>query len=412
LKVLVVGHGAREHAIVRKLAEEEIEIYAGMGRLNPGIEDLSENVEIIDINDPSSYNRFKGMDLAIIGPEGPLAAGIVDKLEEMAIPTMGPRRSAAKLEWSKAYTREILERNNIPGNPDYKICGDISDVKNFLDIHNEVAVKPDGLTGGKGVKITGEHLKGRAETIEYASKKIKEDGLVILEEKLQGKEFVLQSFTDGNRVVVMPLVRDYKRAYDGDRGPNTGSMGSFSSPDHKIPDISEKSIRRGKEIIESTVRAITKSGEQFKGVLYGGFMDTQEGIYLLEFNVRFGDPEALNVLSIMETPLTDVGFSIIEGNLLTPKFRNMGTVCVYLVPKGYPTNPKTGKTIKIQEPKKSQLYYASVYRDGQEIKTTGSRAIALLAKGKTIPEAREKVYNDIPKIEGELFYRTDIAKDI
>ncbi len=408
--MLVVGNGAREHAIANALAVSDVELHSAMARRNPGIAGFSKETVIMDINDTGLYKRFKGVDVAFIGPEAPLAAGVTDALNEMEIPVVGPTRAAARLEWSKAYTREFLDEQGIAGNPDFAVCRSKAEVLKFVSCHPDIAVKPDVLTGGKGVKITGEHLHGAQEVVDYSMERIAADGLIVLEEKLSGNEFTLQAFTDGSRVEVMPLVRDYKRAYDGDTGPNTGSMGSYSCPDHDLPMISGESVGKGIGIMEETVRKLMGTGTAFKGTLYGGFMETSRGVYLIEYNCSFGDPEAMNVLSLLEDPLLDIGWEIIDGKLRKPSFERKATVCVYLVPNGYPVDPKRDSDISIMPPGDSELYFASVHEENGAIKTTGSRAIALLAKGDTVEEAGEKVYRDIPKIRGDLFYRTDIGK--
>lgn len=412
MRVLVVGHGAREHAITKKLAEEDIEIFAVMGKNNPGIRNLSKKAKVVDINKLDNYKEFGEMDLAFVGPEDPLANGVSDYLWNLEVPVVGPKKSQAKLEWSKAYAREILNEYQIAGNPDYKICKNKEDIKDFLRLHNEVAVKPDVLTGGKGVKVSGEHLRTSSEIIDYALERIKADGLVVLEEKLEGKEFTLQAFTDGKRIEVMPLVRDFKRAYDEDKGPNTGSMGSFSCPDHGMPDLTSEIVEDGIEIMRRTIDVTSRETDTFQGILYGGFMATQKGVFLLEYNVRFGDPEAINVLSLLENPLTEIGFGIVEGKLPRVKFSDKATVCVYLVPQGYPVDPVTGKVIEIGDIEDSEMYYASVNEENGKILTTGSRAIALLGKGDTVKAARDKVYGDIKQVSGKLHYRRDIAKNI
>lgn len=409
MKVLIVGHGAREHAIAKKLAQEDLELVAAMSRLNPGIAALSESVEVFDIDDPAEYGRFEGVDLAFVGPEAPLAAGVSDRLLEMGVPVVGPRRALARLEWSKAYTREVMKRHGIPGNPEYAVCRDADAVDRFLREHEEVAVKPDVLTGGKGVKVSGDHLHGVDEARGYALERLRRDGLVVLEERLVGREFTLQAFTDGRRVEVMPLVRDFKRAYDGDRGPNTGSMGSFSCPDHGMPDLPREAVETGVTIMERTVEAVDAEVGRYRGVLYGGFMNTGDGVYLVEYNARFGDPEAINVLALLETPLTEVGFGVAEGSLPETGWAREATVCVYLTPEGYPVNPVRDQPIEIGETPHSEVYYASVYVDDGVVKTTGSRSVALLGRGETVREARERVYSDVGSIKGRLHYRTDIA---
>lgn len=409
MKVLVVGHGAREHAIAKKLAQEDLELVAAMSRLNPGIAALSERVDVFDINDPAEYGRFRDVDLAFVGPEAPLAMGVSDRLWELGVPVVGARKALARLEWSKAYTRQVVQEHGISGNPEFAICRSAEEVDAFLKDHEEVAVKPDVLTGGKGVRVTGDHLNSVEETRGYALERVKQDGLVVIEEKLKGREFTLQAFTDGKRVEVMPLVRDFKRAYDGDKGPNTGSMGSFSCPDHGMPDLPLEAVEKGIEIMERTVEALSGSVGLYQGVLYGGFMNTERGVYLIEYNARFGDPEAINVLALLETPLSEVGYGIVEGRLPEARFAEEATVCVYLTPEGYPVNPLRDQPIEVGETRHSEIYYASVYDDNGVVKTTGSRSIALLGRGGTVSEAREKVYSDVGNIKGRLHYRTDIA---
>lgn len=412
MKALVVGNGAREHAIAKALARSELELHAAMSRNNPGITALSKRCEIFDITDPGNFDGFGDVDIAFMGPEAPLAAGVTDRLNELGVPVMGPTREAARLEWSKAYSRSFFEEHGIEGNPEFAVCKTKAEVEEFLDRHPEVAVKPDVLTGGKGVKVTGEHLRSRREVVDYSLERIAGDGVVVLDEKLTGREFTLQAFTDGKRVEVMPLVRDYKRAYDGDQGPNTGSMGSYSCSDYGLPGLSRGAVEKGEAIMKETIRKLTGKGTVFRGVLYGGFMETRDGVYILEYNVRFGDPEAMNVLGLLETPLLDVGWEIVEGRLTKPVFEEKATVCVYVVPDGYPVDPKRGREVRITEPADSELFFASVHEEGGVIRTTGSRAIALLAKGDNVEEARSKVYGDVPRIEGELFYRTDIGTGV
>jgi len=409
LKVLIVGNGGREHAIAKKLTEEEIELCAAMSSRNPGIASLAKQVEIIDINKPKNYENFRGVDIAFIGPEAPLASGVSDYLNQMGIPVVGPSKALAKLEWSKAYARNFLRENGIEGNPEFSICRGLQDVRRFMKNHPDLVVKPDVLTGGKGVKLTGEHLNSDTDVEAYAMERIRSDGLVVLEEKLIGREFTLQAFTDGCRVEIMPMVRDYKRAFDGDKGPNTGSMGSFSCPDHNLPDLPKNAVAKGHEIIKETVNALADAVGVFKGILYGGFMNTERGVFLLEYNVRMGDPEAINVLALLDTSLLKLGWEIVDGKLSKPSFENKATVCVYLVPKGYPDSPKRGAPVTIHDTDQSDLYFASVNEENNKVLTTSSRSLALLAKGDSVREARERVYTDLSRFEGELYFRRDIG---
>ena len=416
MKVLTVGGGARENVIVKKLADDGAEIYAAMGNKNPGIARLSEEYLLesgSNIEEVVNWAVKKDVKIAVIGPEAPLGEGIVDALEEDDIKCASPTKDAAKIETSKEFMRNLMGEHELPGRVEYHTFDNIEDIEDFLSHYEgDLAVKPDVLTGGKGVKVSGEHLRNSSEIIDYALKRIETDGLVVLEEKLEGKEFTLQAFTDGKRIEVMPLVRDFKRAYDGDKGPNTGSMGSFSCPDHGMPDLTSGVVEEGIEIMRRTIDVTRRITDSFQGILYGGFMVTQEGVFLLEYNVRFGDPEAINVLSLLENPSTEVGFGIAEGNLPKVKFLDEATVCVYLVPQGYPVDPLGGEPIEVGDIENSEMFYASVIEKNGEILTTGSRAIALLGKGDTVKTARDKVYGDITKISGKLHYRKDIAKDI
>ncbi|MHA1917896.1 MAG: phosphoribosylamine--glycine ligase [Candidatus Ranarchaeia archaeon] len=413
-RILVVGNGAREHAIVKKLVSNNHTVFTFMNKKNPGIAQLSKGFIISDLNDFDKIKKFKKIDLAFIGPEAPLANGIVDYMnDKIGIPAIGPRRLPAKLEWSKIFARELLETKGIQGNPRFKVCKNEEDVNSFLSEEGEnVVVKPDVLTGGKGVKVFGVHLNNKKEIKEYANKRIKNDGLVLLEQKLNGQEFTLQTFVDGKHVKLMPLVRDFKRAYDGDKGPNTGSMGSFSCKNHDLPDIPISATISGQKIIKKTINSLAKEIGQYKGILYGQFMYTGEGVKMIEYNSRFGDPEAMNVLSLLISDLSRIGEQIVDGNLSTPKFEKKATCCVYLVPEGYPENPIADQPLSINTDPSADLYYAAVYKKDNTIYTTRSRAIAILAKGDSVAEARDAAYEEVPKIKGSIRYRKDIASNV
>ena len=234
--------------------------------------------------------------------------------------------------------------------------------------------------------------------------------IFLVEEKLQGKEFSLQVFSDGKSIFPMPLVRDYKRAYDGDKGLNTGSMGSYSLPDHNLPFLSKKDVDSALNILRKTIKALHKHfGVYYRGILYGQFMKTNYGIFLVEFNARFGDPEAINVLKLLETDFNKLCLNMIDGSMKSANFSSLATVCTYLVPEGYPTSPVEGTKITIEPKLDVDLYFASVYREKSIIKSTKSRAIALLSTGKKLEEAKDKVYSNLSKIKGKLFYRKDIG---
>jgi phosphoribosylamine--glycine ligase len=242
-------------------------------------------------------------DFVVIGPEEPLAHGVVDHLSSKhQVPCIGPTERLAKLESSKAFTRDLITRHQIPGNPRHRIFDSIDGIGEFLYELGEFVVKPDGLTGGKGVKVSGDHLHSVVDALEYCDELFSVPNTkVVIEEKLDGEEFSLQSFCDGSHLLHMPIVQDHKRAYDGDTGPNTGGMGSYSCADHSLPFLDADAVARAQDINTLVANALYKdTREKYKGVLFGGFMLTKDGVRLLEYNARFGDPEALNVLSLLE----------------------------------------------------------------------------------------------------------------
>ncbi len=283
-------------------------------------------------------------DFVVVGPEEPLANGVVDYLKQRyQIPCVGPTKNLSRLESSKAFTRGLLAKYGIPGNPRFKIFETTEKVEAYLHELGEFVIKPDGLTGGKGVKVWGDHLHSVSEALDYCTELLATNGSrIVIEERLDGEEFSLQSFSDGQHVVHMPLVQDHKRAYDGDTGPNTGGMGSYSCSDHSLPFVQKKLLLEAQRINERVARALhAECGEPYMGILFGGFMVTRDGVRLLEYNARFGDPESLNVLSLLETSFLDVCLAIIDGNLddLDVRFRQQATVCKYVVPFGYPAKP-------------------------------------------------------------------------
>ncbi|MGQ4911052.1 MAG: phosphoribosylamine--glycine ligase [Candidatus Thorarchaeota archaeon] len=412
-RVLLVGNGAREHALARALKASDVDIVAHMDRQNPGIAALADEISIGSITDFKTLPSLHDIDYAVIGPEAPLYAGISDFITDNGVPCVAPSKRCAMIETSKSFARAVLDKVAPDANPTYMVARSLDDFRKFaksVDVMNMV-VKPNGLTGGKGVKIAGEHLRSEDEVKKYVYDLLVKTGVVVLEEKLEGTEFTVQAFVDGQNVQTMPLVRDYKRAYDGDEGPNTGSMGSFSREDHGLSYVLEEDLARAKEIMSDAVPQIKKSaGHEYRGILYGQFMKTAQGVKVIEFNARFGDPEALNVLPLLETSFDDVCRSIIEGNLIPIKFRRKATVCVYLVPEGYPGDSVAkDNRIAVPEDLTCDIFYASVYEKDGDVFTTGSRSIGVLGMGDTVAEAREVAYQNAARIQGKIRYRTDIA---
>jgi len=361
--------------------------------------------------------REQRPDFVVVGPEEPLAEGIVDSLEALGIPCVGPTKSLARLESSKTFTRDLLSRHQIPGNPRYKVFNAVQGVEEHLKKLDGYVVKPDGLTGGKGVKLSGAHLASVKDAVAYCEELLRRGPpRVVVEEKLDGEEFSLQSFCDGTHVVDMVAVQDHKRAGEGDTGPNTGGMGSYSCEDHSLPFLRRTLLEQASAINAAVAAALWKeTGAKYKGILYGGFMVTRDGLRLLEYNARFGDPETMNVLSLLETDLVDICEAIIEERLheLPIRFRRRATVCKYIVPQGYPDHPIKGARIDLSavpgESPNFRLYKAAVEeRDGNWL-MTGSRAVACVGIGPTLAEAEKVAEQAASAIKGPVFHRRDIG---
>ena len=412
MNLLLVGSGGREHAMAEAIARNgEASLYAFMGKRNPGIARLAKGIRIGKETDPGKVRDFAreaGVDYAVIGPEAPLEAGVVDKLEESGIPCAGPGRAAARLETDKAFCRDLMASHGIAGCPRYRVFRDTREAEVFIgDYEGELAVKPIGLTGGKGVRVMGEQVD-RAGAIAYVKSLA---GGVVLEERLIGEEFTLQAFVDGKHLVPAPLVQDHKRALEGDEGPNTGGMGSYSMPDHRLPFVSDKDYQSAIGIMEEAVRALAREGFPYRGILYGQFMNTKEGPRVVEFNARFGDPEAMNVLPIMKTDLASVICSIVEGTLseANVEFEAKATVCKYVVPEGYPASPWSGEPVTLGNTGNARLFYANVEEKDGALATQTSRTLAFVGIADTLEEAERAAERAASAVKGRVYHRRDIG---
>jgi len=419
--VLIIGHGAREHVIGESIVNSGGKLHAFMSFKNAGLEDLSEGrIKIhseTDFKEIIDFCKEKKIDFVVIGPEAPLVIGIVDAIQKHHIPCIGPSIEAAQLEGSKIFTRKLLEKYKIGSNIKSKIFSSIDGVESYLkEVGDEnIVVKPDGLTGGKGVKVYGDHLFSREDILEYCREIVLTKSPFIIEEKCYGEEFTLQTFVDGKNVIGTPIVQDHKRAFENDTGPNTGGMGSYSMNDHLMPFISQEDVNEALEDMKKVIAATkAETGVEYKGILYGGFMKTAKGLKLIEFNSRFGDPEAMNVLPLLNGNFIDICWSIINGTLSKNfNFENQATVCKYLAPEGYPVNPKKDQLIKIDREKLNTIgakyYYASVYRENNNIFTTSSRAMGILGIADDLQKAEKIAEEGVKCVQGQLFHRRDIG---
>jgi phosphoribosylamine--glycine ligase len=425
-----VGSGAREHAIAAALVKSsEVQLFAAMSSRNPAIMRLANESSVLPITDPGAiadYAEQKRAELVFVGPEVPLVNGVVNALSEIGIRSVGPTQKLALLEGDKAFCRELLDKHDIPGNPLFCVFSDIGSAELFLKTAGPVAIKPAGLTGGKGVKVSGEDLRTKEDEVAYARdvlcNKIGGVQRLVVEEKLEGEEYSLQAFVDGNDIHVMPLVQDHKRAYDDDSGPNTGGMGSYSDCDHLLPFVSREDLELSSGIMLDVVRSLNEdTGEAYRGILYGQFMlakganDEKPTPKLIEFNCRFGDPEAMNVLPILTTDFAEVCLRITEGTLKQKhvSFDPKATVCKYLVPVGYPEHPDNGQPISIDTDAVAkcgaQLFYASVDMNGERVVTTTSRTIGLVGISDTIEGAERIAEEATAYVNGHLRHRRDIG---
>jgi phosphoribosylamine--glycine ligase len=417
---LIVGHGAREHVIGEALVNGGAKLFSFMSFKNAGLEDLSKDIKIHSETDFTKILEFckdNNIDFVVVGPEAPLVVGIVDAIEKGGFPCVGPKIEAAQLEGSKIFMRDLLDKYHIQSNVKSKMFDSMEEVKNFIKEMGEknIVVKPEGLTGGKGVKVYGDHLFSENDILKYCEELSKQNNRFLLEEKCDGEEFTLQTFVDGKNVLGSPIVQDHKRAYEGDEGPNTGGMGSYSMEDHLMPFITQEDVNEALEDMKKTIKAVrTETGVEYKGFLYGQFMKTVKGLKLIEFNSRFGDPEAMNVLPLLKGNLIDICWGIINGSL-TPNFQfeKKATVCKYLAPEGYPSDPQKDQQVRIniEKIKKSgaRYYYASVYRKGENIFTTTSRAMGVLGIADSLEKAEKIAETGVGCIEGKLFHRKDVG---
>jgi len=384
--VLLVGGGGREHAIARALADDAA-LYACASNRNPGIAALADGFAAIPGTDADSVASFAadvGADVAVIGPESALAAGVADELAAAGVYPFGPSASAARIETDKAFQRRFMREESIPGCPEFAVFSDPDAACDYVDAADgDLAVKPTGLTGGKGVRVTGDQIT-KAEAKDYIRESDHDE--FVLEERLVGEEFTVQAFVADGDVRATPAVQDHKRAYEGDEGPNTGGMGSYSDAGPALPFMRPGDYEAAVEILEATVAALP----DYAGVLYGQFMLTADGPKVVEFNARFGDPEAMNTLPVLETPFLDVLTAARDGDPLPePSFAPRATVCKYAVPDGYPTDPEAGTRITVDEGSAGDalLYYASVDEREDGLYTTTSRSFAVVGLGETIADA-------------------------
>ncbi len=304
-----------------------------------------------------------------------------------------------------------MKKYGIEGCPAYEVFTEKEPAYAFIEKLGDVAVKPSGLTGGKGVKVMGDQLPDLEAAKAYTSELL-EKGPVVIEERFIGEEFTLQALVDGKSLVFFPAVQDHKRAYEGDLGPNTGGMGSYTDAGEILPFMLPEDLEKAKKIMQDTVKALyEETATGYQGILYGQFILTASGPKVVEFNARFGDPEAMNVIPLIETDFVEIMSAMVKGTLgkLPVNFSKKATVCKYAVPAGYPDNPEKDSEVFVEDIGKASIYYASVYEKEGKVYTTGSRAIAVVGCAETIDAAEKIAQNALENIRGKLFFRKDIG---
>ena len=420
MKILVVGGGGREHAIVKKLAQSKKnpKIYVAPG--NAGTEEIATNVAIsvMDFDALVNFAKKEKIDLTVVGMDDPLVGGIVDRFEAEGLRVFGPRKNAAVLEGSKAFSKDLMKKYGIP-TAAYENFNDPQKAIKYLETANyPIVLKADGLALGKGVLIckTFEEAKSGIEELMIDKSFGDAGNTIVIEEFLQGREVSVLSFVDGTHYALMTSAQDHKRAKDGDEGLNTGGMGTFSPS----PFYTEEVDRYCKEhIYQKTVDAMRAEGREFKGIIFYGLMLTKSGVKVLEYNARFGDPETQVVLPRMENDIIDVFEACIDGCLdkIDLKFEKNAAVCVVLASDGYPLKYEKGKKITGLENFEGKTdifaFHAGTKKVNGDVVTNGGRVLGITATAPTLKEARDKAYEATKLIDFENKYmRNDIGMSI
>ena len=420
MKILVVGGGGREHAIVKKLAQSKKnpKIYVAPG--NAGTEEIATNVAIsvMDFDALADFAKKEKIDLTVVGMDDPLVGGIVDRFEAEGLRVFGPRKNAAILEGSKAFSKDLMKKYGIPTAAYENYCDPQKAIKYLETVNYPIVLKADGLALGKGVLIckTFEEAKSGIEELMIDKSFGDAGNTIVIEEFLEGREVSVLSFVDGTHYALMTSAQDHKRAKDGDEGLNTGGMGTFSPSPFYTEDID----RYCKEnIYQKTVDAMRAEGREFKGIIFYGLMLTKSGVKVLEYNARFGDPETQVVLPRMENDIIDVFEACIDGCLdkIDLKFENNAAVCVVLASDGYPLKYEKGKKIKGLENFEGKTdifaFHAGTKKVNGDVLTNGGRVLGITATAPTLKEARDKAYEATKLVEFENKYmRNDIGMSI
>jgi phosphoribosylamine--glycine ligase len=411
--VLIIGRGGREHAIAWKAAQSPLvtKLYAAPG--NPGIAEMAELVHIDEnhIEALVEFAKKEDIDLTIVGPEAPLLNGIVNRFEEEGLRIFGPRKEAALIEGSKAFAKDLMKKYGVP-TAEYESFTSYEEAKAYVEQKGApIVIKADGLAAGKGVTVamTLQEALDALHEMMVEGKFGEASQQVVIEEFLEGEEFSLMAFVNREKAYPMTIAQDHKRAFDNDEGPNTGGMGAYSP----VPQISEKVVQQSiEQIIYPVAKALTLENRPFTGILYAGLIATAQGPKVIEFNARFGDPEAQVVLPRLENDFIQFILDLLQQKEVTLEWSNEATVGVVLASEGYPNSYKSGCVIEgLDELEQGTLvFHAGTKEEDGKLYTNGGRVLLIASKGKTLQQAQQSVYEEINKIKCDsLFYRKDIG---
>ena len=407
MRTLIVGHGGRESALATRMAQHS-ELHAFVGHENPTIVEQAARSggghavgDVCDAEAVAAFARAREIDIAMVSADEPLAAGVVDALLAQGTSAVGPTRAGAEIEWNKVFARSLLAEVAPEAVPRLRVVNSPEELAGAFEHFGEtpVAVKPAGLTGGKGVKVMGPHLADHRAAAEYAASLLAREEAVLVEEKVTGAEFTIQAISDGRTVVFPPSTYDYPYRYDGDEGPGTGGMGSLSMAQEALPFMTEAHYRRACEIVELAVERLRAEGRHFTGVMNSGFFATADGVKVIEFNARFGDPECMNIMSLFEGSWTEVMREISEGRLTDSAvpLRREASLVLYLVSPDYALRKGPPYEFTLDparlEAEGCHVFFSSAVASGEHrYRTVGtSRAVALASTAPTLEQARERV---------------------
>ena len=418
MKILVIGSGGREHALVWKISQSPkvSKIYCAPG--NAGISQIAQciNISVDKITELADFAQETKIDLTVVGPELSLSLGIVDEFNQRGLKIFGPTKIATEIESSKVFSKNMMKKYHIP-TADYATFNDIKEALTHIKKRQfPLVLKADGLAAGKGVFIVHGMEEAEASLDSLMNEKIFGDAgrQVIVEDFLEGEEVSVLAFSDGTNVIPMVSSQDHKKIYDHDQGPNTGGMGAYSP----VPfyDENSKDEVLG-QILKPIISGLKKEGREYKGVIYAGLVFTKKGIKVLEFNARFGDPETQALLPGMETDIVEIFMAVIEGQLPTIdiKWNNNSVVCVIAASGGYPAKYQKGKIIsgleKLENKKDAYVFHAGTKYQDEKIVTSGGRVLGMTAWAENISDAKKKAYESIKKIDfKDMYYRKDIAQ--